>query len=73
MEFINKLDDFDTLYWNFEINDHPLTLHYNIYFDLSIFPTKFKDASEGDNLKVLEIGHLLFGKLNSLLEIYQFE
>ena len=61
--FINKLDDFDCLYWDFEIDNRLLTLHYHVYFGLSLFPTKFKEASEADNSKVLEIGQILFGKL----------
>ena len=29
--FSNKLNDFDTLYWDFEYRGSDLVLHYNIY------------------------------------------
>ena len=61
--FINKLDGFDTLYWDFKVNGNLLTLHYQVFFGLSVYPTKLKDASDSENKKVLEIGEVLFGKL----------
>ena len=38
--FSNKEDDFDTIDWEFKFKGHNLTLHYNIYSGVSIFPTK---------------------------------
>jgi hypothetical protein len=65
INFISKLDDFDSLYWDFIFEGSQLTLHYNTFFGVSIFPKAFKSASENDNKKVIEIGDLLFDKLQS--------
>jgi len=37
-----------------------LTLHYNIYLGVSLFPTRFKDASVTDNDKTEELGQKVF-------------
>lgn len=64
--FSNKLDDIDTLYWDFEYNGNKLVLHYNIYLGISIFPRAFKSATQTDNEAVIEISTLLFHKLMNL-------
>jgi hypothetical protein len=63
INFMSKLDDFDSLYWDFFFEECHLTLYYNIYLGVSIFPKAFKSASPEDNNKVIELGVLLFGKL----------
>ncbi|MBE9577245.1 hypothetical protein [Flavobacterium proteolyticum] len=63
LTFSNKLNDFDTLYWDFEYKGNNLVLHYNIYLGISIFPRAFKSATQTDNELVLEISTLLFQKL----------
>lgn len=64
--FSNKLNDLDTFYWDFEYNESPLVLHYNIYLGISIFPREFKSASLRDNESVVEISTLLIEALNDL-------
>ena len=49
IRFTNKEDDFDTLTWNFHYKGHILTLHYNIYTGISIYPYKFREAPRKDN------------------------
>ncbi len=66
LAFSNKLNDFDTLYWDFEYKGNNLVLHYNIYLGISIFPRAFKSATEKDNSSVIEISTLLFQKLIDL-------
>lgn len=66
LTFSNKLNDFDTLYWDFEYKGNELVLHYNNYLGISIFPKAFKSATETDNLSVVEISTLLFQKLIDL-------
>ncbi len=58
--FTQKLDDQDSLYWDFEYKESRLTLHYNIYMGISLFPTRFKEASSSDNKDVEELGAQLF-------------
>jgi len=64
VEFSNKLEDLDSLYWEFTYEGSKLMLHYNIYFGVSIFPKAFKLATSADNEMVTEIANLLFDKLN---------
>ncbi len=66
LTFSNRLNDLDTLYWDFEYKGNELVLHYNIYLGISIFPKAFKSATETDNLSVVEISTLLFQKLIDL-------
>ena len=63
IEFSDKLDDFDSLYWEFTYKESALMLHYNIYFGVRIFPKAFQLATPVDNESVIEIGELLFDKL----------
>ena len=58
-DFTNKLNDFDTLYWDFKYKDTLLTLHYNIYLGVSIFPNALRDATSLENRNVLEVSKLL--------------
>ena len=63
VSFSNKEDDFDTIDWEFKFKGHNLTLHYNIYNGVSIFPTKTRDALNKDNKAVVELANVLEGKL----------
>jgi hypothetical protein len=40
-----------------------LTLHYNIYTGISIYPRKFREAPRKDNEAVVEVARFLEGKL----------
>ncbi len=63
IKFIHKEDDFDTLTWEFNFKNHFLTLHYNIYTGISIFPKKFREAPRKDNDAVVELAKFLETKL----------
>jgi len=63
IRFSNKEDDFDTIDWEFKFKGHNLTLHYNIYNGISIFPTKTRDALNKDNKAVVELANVLETKL----------
>ncbi|OQP58619.1 DUF3630 family protein [Niastella populi] len=63
IRFTNKQDDFDTLTWNFTYKGHLLTLYYNIYTGISIYPLKFKEAPRKDNDAVIEVAKFLETKL----------
>jgi hypothetical protein len=66
INFSNKEDDFDTIDWEFKFKGHNLTLHYNIYSGISIFPTKTRDALNKDNKAVVELAGVLETKLFNL-------
>ncbi|HVZ57487.1 MAG TPA: hypothetical protein VG870_12555 [Chitinophagaceae bacterium] len=66
ISFSNKEDDFDTIDWEFRFKGHNMTLHYNIYNGISIFPTKTRDALNKDNKAVVELAGVLEGKLFSM-------
>jgi Protein of unknown function (DUF3630) len=61
--FTDKLKDFDSVYWDFDYKSSKLSLQYNIYLGISIFPLAFKNASPSDNEHVLEIANALLQKL----------
>lgn len=63
INFTKKEDDFDTLTWNFAYKNHILTLHYNIYTGISIYPFKFCEAPRKDNDAVIEVANFLEAKL----------
>ena len=66
LTFTNKLNDLDTLYWDFVYRECKLVLFYNIYEGITIFPGAMKDATQEDNDRAVEIGTLLYQKLISL-------
>ncbi len=63
INFTHKEDDFDTIDWEFKFKGHNLTLHYNIYNGISIFPTKTRDALNKDNKAVVELAGVVEEKL----------
>ncbi|MDX1937694.1 MAG: DUF3630 family protein [Flavihumibacter sp.] len=63
IKFVNKLDDFDSLVWEFNYKGHTLTLHYNIYTGISIYPRKFREAARKENDAVVEVARYLETKL----------
>jgi len=66
LTFTNKLNDFDTLYWDFDYKHSSLVLFYNIYEGTTVFPKAFKDSTQTDNESAVEIGTLLFQALIDL-------
>jgi hypothetical protein len=65
VNFSSKEDDFDTIDWEFKFRGYTLTLHYNIYTGVSIFPTKTMDALNKENKAVVELANVLQGKMFS--------
>ena len=63
INFQNKLDDFDSLMWDFSYQGYALTLHYNIYTGISIYPRKFREALKKENEAVVEVASYLDKKL----------
>ena len=63
VNFTTKLDDFDSIFWDFPYKGHALILHYNIYTGISIYPRKFKYAQKRENEVVVEVAEFLESKL----------
>ncbi len=63
IQFTRKEDDFDTIDWEFAFRGHRLTLHYNIYTGISLYPSRTKDADKADNNAVVELANGLTEKL----------
>ena len=57
--FLAKLDDFDSIYWDFSYKKRALTLHYNIYTGISLYPQKFAAANKNENEAVVEVAGFL--------------
>ncbi|MBN8703794.1 MAG: hypothetical protein J0M08_12070 [Bacteroidetes bacterium] len=53
--FVNKVDDFDSLYWEFLYSGVRFILHYNTYLGISIYPHKSQQVTgkEEDILRML--------------------
>jgi hypothetical protein len=66
VNFTRKEDDFDAINWHFSFGKHMLTLYYSIYNGISIFPTRTKDAPKRENEAVVELAHVLEGKLQNI-------
>jgi hypothetical protein len=56
--FLNQVDDAETLDWDFKYKSQLLTLHYNIFNGVSIFPQSSKSREKGNNA-VMEIAKFL--------------
>ena len=63
INFLNKSDDFDSLMWEFDYKKQALTLHYNIYTGICIYPKRFREAVEKENQAVVEVAKFLESKL----------
>ena len=63
IQFTNKEDNFDTLTWSFRYRGHQLTLYYNIYTGISLYPFKFRDAPRKENDAVIELAKFLENRL----------
>lgn len=58
VKFLNQIDDAETLDWDFQYRGQFLTLHYNMFNGVSIYPQQPKSGSK-DNTAVLEVAHFL--------------
>lgn len=63
LRVLQKEDEFDSISWDFRFKGHYLTLHYNIYNGISVYPTRTKDALHKDNKAVVELATVLQGRL----------
>ena len=44
VRFTDKLDEVDSIEWNFKYRGHPLSLNYNIYTGVTLSPQNSKDV-----------------------------
>ena len=58
VNFMNQVDDAETLDWDFKYKNAMLTLHYNIFNGVSIFP-QHASSIQLENNAVLEIANFL--------------
>ena len=58
VQFMNQVDDADTLDWDFKYKDQFLTLHYNIFNGVSIYPQRLKSKKQ-ENQLVMEVANFL--------------
>jgi hypothetical protein len=63
IQFSGKVEEPDTIYWTFQYKGFSLTLHYNIYTGVSIYPSKFREAQRKENDAVVELASFLEKKL----------
>ena len=58
VKFLNQVDDAESLDWDFKYRGQFLTLHYNIFNGVSIYPQRLKNVAK-DNNAVMEVAHFL--------------
>jgi len=58
IQFMNQVDDAETLDWDFKYKDQLLTLHYNIFNGVSIYPQQLVNV-KNDDKAVMEVAHFL--------------
>ena len=56
-EFVQKIDGFDSLYYDFLYRRAALTLHYNVYQGLCIYPTSTTATAETDKNLLTEMAN----------------
>ena len=63
LNFDSKEDEVDTIDWEFNYQGQLLTLHYNIYTGVSIFPAKTREALKKANKLVVDLANTIAEKL----------
>ncbi len=63
ISFNNKLDDFDSLIWDFTYHGQPLSLQYNIYTGICLYPQQPVQAKNRQNNAVVEVARFLESRL----------
>ena len=58
VSFLNKVNSQDTLTWDFNYKNQLLTLHYNVFNGVSLFPQHMKSIVQENNV-VLEVANFL--------------
>ena len=58
VQFMNQVDDADTLDWDFKYKDQFLTLHYNIFNGVSIYPQQ-QNSKKKEHKLVMEVANFL--------------
>jgi hypothetical protein len=56
--FVNQVDESETLNWDFKYKGNYLTLHYNVFEGVSIYP-QLQTVKRSDNLSVMEVARFL--------------
>ena len=59
IDYIEKIDDFDSLYWIFEYEKSIMVVSYNTFLGISIYPRNTKKASVIDNQLIIKINDLI--------------
>ncbi len=57
--FTNKISDLESSYWDFAYKKAELTLHYNTYLGVAIFPKNLTNANSLDNKIIIELSQTL--------------
>ena len=58
VKFLNQIDDAETLDWDFQYREQFLTLHYNMFNGVSIYPQQKKNITPNNDV-VMEVAHFL--------------
>lgn len=56
---INRLENIDTMYYDFKIKEYTLTLHLQCFVGISLFPKALNKATKEENALTAVIGYQL--------------
>ena len=62
-KFHKKVEGLDSIYWSFEQSGYHLTIYYNIYLGIEIYPAKGVKASTEENKFAEDFAERVFQKL----------
>lgn len=57
---VGRLEDFDSLYWDFQKDKNRFTLYYNIYLGVRLHPTRLEKGNKEEEREVLQVAQELF-------------
>lgn len=57
--YLQKVDDFDSLYWSFRFEDNLMVLYYNVFLGIIIYPQNGVNASPIEKLSLLNLFDVL--------------
>ena len=62
VKFLNQIDKSETLNWDFTYKNQLMTLHFNVFNGVSIFPQKVKNIKKENNA-IMEVAQFLEQKV----------
>lgn len=63
IRFLTKIQNADSLLWEFDFKEQAMSLHYNVYTGISVFQQCMTDIKKKEQPAVVEVAEFLESKL----------